>query len=179
MIIVFWVKSVGAVLIVAATTMLGFSKGYCYEQRIENLKHLLTTMERIQGDLKFNKLPFVLSLKRLSERTQGKFRFYFEKIISLMEESNINLSKAWTEAAIECDEQLKGLYMEQSDLDKLKEVGQQMVSSDEKSINELFGNYISELKKRIEQLEEDKKNRLKIYRTFGVIIGIFILIVVM
>lgn len=173
----FIVKIIGACMIVMASSLYGFNLGSCYLKRIDNLRELKKKIALLDGEVKYNKTPMRIALERIAKRKESVYSDVLLKASCLMEEdASISLGKAWE---ISINEYIDDSFnLKENDIKKLIDFGVTLENLDKDSRNSVFEGYMNELEIDIKEAMEEKDNKVKLYRTMGVVSGLFVSILI-
>lgn len=173
----FILKITGAVLLIFASSMYGFQLSNCYLKRIDNLKELKKCIILLDGELKYNNTPLRMAMKKIASRNQSVYSPFFDNVASLMENNmSMDVSKAWEDSINQIiDEKY---CLNKGDLEKLNQFGKTMGNLDSESRKSAFEGYMFEIDMDVEEVLEDKDNKVKLFRTLGVMAGLFITVLI-
>ena len=167
-------KAAGAVMVIISFSGLGFwSAGrriFCRQQLLE-LRRLLV----ILGDeIRFARTPLPEALKRIGSKASSPFSDIFCKMgESLIRHETESFYDTWTIG-------IHRLFMEScikwEDLEELDVLGKNLGSMDfEAQLNRL-NLYLRELDERLIRIQDENREKVKLYRLLGILSGIFITI---
>lgn len=174
----FILKIVGVCVLVLATSMYGFSMSNAYIKRIENLKELKKCIVLLDGELRYNSTPIRIAMDKIAQRNTSVYSMFFNAISMSMEDDNsLHLGTAWEHAVskILVDEKY---YMNDSDKKKLIEFGKTIGNLDSDSIMSAFEGYMFELENDLSESNDEKTTKVKLYKTMGILSGLFIAILI-
>lgn len=173
----FALKFVGVIILVISSALYGFSLGDAYLTRIRNLKELHKNMILLDGELMYNKTPLRMAMKKMALRTDSLYSDFFNYIANAMEDDySLEVTDAWEEAVNAIIHE-KYCFQEK-DIVKLKEFGKSIGNRDDNTRKASFENYFLELSIDIEEAVKEKDNKVTIYRTMGIMAGMFISIII-
>lgn len=173
----FALKIVGAVLLISATSMYGFQMGNAYLKRIDNLKELKKCIILLDGELKYNNTPLRIAMEKIALRNQSVFSLFFKKVAELMEcDKSMDISEAWEESVNKIINE--DYCFKDNDISKLIEFGRTMGNLDSESRQSAFEGYMFEIDMDVEEVLEDKDNKVKMFRTLGIMAGLFITVLI-
>lgn len=174
----FILKIVGACVLIMATSMYGFSMSNAYIKRIESLKELKKCIILLDGELRYNSTPIRIAMDKIAERNTSMYSLFLNKVSGAMENDNsLPLSEAWERAVNEVLENDK-YYMKVSDKRKLIEFGRTIGNLDSDSRMSAFEGYLFELENDLNESNDEKANKVKLYKTIGIMSGLFITILI-
>lgn len=167
-------KIAGAVMVIISFSGLGFwlagRRILCRKQLLE-LKRLLM----ILGDeIRFAHTPLPEALKRIGNKASPPFFDVFCKMgESLIRHETESFYDVWSAG-------VHRLFMEScikwEDLEELDVLGKNLGSMDfEAQLNRL-NLYLMELDERLKWIQEENREKVRLYRLFGILSGIFITI---
>lgn len=173
-----WIlKIAGAVLLIFSGTIYGFKMGDEYVKRISSLKDMKKYMILLDGELKYNKTPIRLALGKISLREKSSLHKFLKNVSEIMTENPLkNLKDAFEESAFILEEDES--YLRSDDIKKLMSFAGTVVNLDDESTHSSFECYIKELDMDICEALSDKDNKVKIYRTIGVMAGMLVTVII-
>lgn len=173
----FVLKIMGAVLLIFSTSMYGFQMGNAYLRRIDNLKELKKCLVLLDGELKYNSTPLRVAMEKIAVRNQSVYSTFFQKVANLMEQDvSMDVSEAWEQSV----GQLIGdnFCFNKGDLEKLIQFGKTIGNLDRESRQSAFEGYMFEIDMDVEEVLADKDNKVKMFRTLGVMAGLFLTVLI-
>lgn len=175
--VMFALKLVGVILLITSSSLYGFSLGNCYITRIANLKELHKSMILLDGELMYNKTPLRIAMKKMAARTESIYSEFFLYIAEIMEKDYaLDITGAWETAV---NKVISEKYcLKEKDKSKFLEFGKSIGNRDDNTRKASFENYFLELNLDIEEALKEKDNKVMIYRTMGVMAGMFISIII-
>ena len=157
-------------LILILATMIGrfLSKKYVY--RLEELEDIKNALNILKSKIKFTYEPLKEIFRQISQDKSNKIEEIFENMTYKLSFEDVKTS--WRDSIQEAD-----ISITQEDKDVLKELGKILGQTDADSqvseieVTETF------LDMQIEKAEENRKKNQKIYKTLGVLVGLFFVII--
>lgn len=173
----FAVKFIGACILVISTSLYGFSLSGTYLKRIESLKELKKCIVLLDGEMRYNKTPIKIAMEKISKRNTSVYSGFLKKVADIMEEDvSMQLSQAWEQGVMELTE--GDVVLSESDKHKLLEFGRTIGNLDSDSRMAAFEGYLNELEIDLCECNKDKENKVKLYKTMGIMAGLFIAILI-
>lgn len=160
-------KLVICITAIIVGSFIGFYKSNFLKIRVIQLQEILIMLEKIQTFIKYERLQTSNIIKFLSE-DKNLSNLNFLKDINLKEK---NLPKEWEKAIVQNKTKMN---LEKNDIKLLLRIGQILGSSDVKTqisqyetVNVMLINYINEA-------EKNYNDNGKLYRSLGVLGGVFV-----
>lgn len=173
----FVLKLTGVILLVVSSSLYGFSLGNAYVTRIASLKDLHKSMVLLDGELMYNKTPLRIAMKKMAARTESVYSGFFLYIAETMEQDYAtDIDKAWEDAINEVI--TESYCLREKDKIKFLEFGKTIGNRDDSTRKASFENYFLELNLDIEEALKEKDNKVMIYRTMGIMAGMFVSIII-
>lgn len=167
-------KIAGAVMVIISFSGLGFwSAGrriLCRKQMLE-LKRLLIIL---RDEIRFAHTPLPEALKRLGEKASPPFSDIFKEMgESLSFNETDSFYNVWTTGVHRLFERSR---IKWEDLEGLDMLGKNLGSMDFTAQLNRIDVYLQELEDRIKRVQEENREKVKLYRLLGVLSGIFLTI---
>ena len=163
-------KWIGFLLILSGCTGIGLSYINEYTRRIDVLTNIRGMMHYIQEMITYEKLPLAEAIGRSGQRMEGIYQTFLTEVARQMELfSGEELLLIWQEQA----QQLKKVIAKQDYqefLHCMDQTGFATASSQGAAIRQ----YEAELTERINALVAQREEKCKLYRSLGILSGIFI-----
>ena len=163
------IKIVGAFLIFSSCTFLGMKKSRELFKREKYLLNIKTALKMLEGEISFSsnylKSAF-LNIWRVSETGN----LFYDAAI-LLEEKNAQIS--WTEAVLK---NKKRLYLKDKDVEVLSILSSGLGMSDVSQQTKNIKHNISLLDVCIKEAKKEYDDSSKLYRSMGILVGIFFVI---
>lgn len=168
-------KWLGAVLLIAGTTGIGFCFKTDMQERIRQLKYMGYIMELMKSDISYYREPLPLVCARLATSVKEPYKHFFEQIYQRMEENAGNtFTLIWKE-------------------ESKKLTSRMALAGEEKKLWEQFCEYtgygdsdmqenaiaaqIHEVKRRTEEAEATAASKGKLYTSLGAAGGLLLTII--
>ena len=157
-------------LILVASTLIGKSLSKKYVYRLQELEEIENSLNILKTKIKFTYEPLKEIFRQISQDKSNKIEEIFENMTYKLSFEDVKTS--WRDSIQEAD-----ISITQEDKDVLKELGKILGQTDADSqvseieVTETF------LDMQIEKAEENRKKNQKIYKTLGVLVGLFFVII--
>lgn len=173
----FCIKIVGSICVMISSVTWGWKAGNVIEKRYGELKEIHRSFHMIYGDISCGTTSFVEIIWHVGEQSTENFRKFYRYIENEMNhKSKRKFSDIWLEGI---EIHLQGIHIEEQDISELKRVGMNLGSVDRELQLSMIQLYLKKLEYRIEELEKDKEQKIKLYRTLGTLGGIFTVIILL
>lgn len=160
-----------------ATTMTGFRIGETYRARIGNLYTLKRMAQLFEGEIRYGNAlleeVFVSCARRLPEPFATFLSQIGQKLSVL---PGVLLGDIWER---EVKESLKQTCLTRQDKEELRLFGRQLGHLDIQMQQKVIKQYESVLDRELEELQGEAQKKQKLYRTLGVLSGLFVLILLL
>lgn len=167
-------KIIGSVLVMIASSGIGFLYASEVKKRIHELEELRSLMKMILGDIRYTRATLYEAVKNAMRRHHGSFLEFLSKISeSLSASPGITLEDIWKQAVMSG---LRNVSLNTEDKQKLIRFGERICSVERETIMACFEQYIEELGTEIKEVHNTVASKVKLYRSMGVLTGIFIVV---
>ena len=164
------IKTILLIAIFSMSTTIGIQISKMYENRVKELKQFKNILNILKTKIKFTYEPLKDIFKQISQEKSNKIEEIFENMTYKLAFEDVKSS--WRDSIQEAD-----ISLNQEDKDVLKELGKVLGQTDadsQVSEIEVTENFLD---MQIEKAEESRKKNQKIYKTLGILIGLFFVIV--
>lgn len=170
-------RFIGCGLIIGASTGMGYLFGAEIRRRLEDLKAAKTIAILLRGDIRYAQTALPEALENVSKRHEGRLAPFFKRVSTdLKEFSGLTLSEIWNRAI---KEELSKTSMNKKDKECLKELGEQLGYLDKDMQMNHIDWYITQVEEDMREITLDAKDKIRLYRSLGLLFGIFITIIVL
>ena len=96
-------KLFGAVLILAAGTMIGFSKASAYARRPRQIRQLIHALQRLETEMTYGYTPLPEALLRIADQLEPQLSFMFRMAAEpLLTATGKTAGESWRDAVNAC-----------------------------------------------------------------------------
>lgn len=171
------IKGMGIVLIIAASTVLGFCYGEKFKRRLKELKDLQRGVYVLKNEINFTHSLLPDALNKVYEKCDGTIGRIFFRAAELL---NTNEEKDVYSCFMQSINEEKGqLSLTQSDLGIFLDFTKTLGEMDIDGHNDMLALTLENLKKAVEDAEHNVDKNVKMYRylgfSFGAMIGIILI----
>ena len=167
-------KLLGIVLVISASSGIGFLYAGEIKKRKRELEELCNLLKLLLGDIRYMRATLPESVNKAMNRHKGCFSEFLNKLAKCLSESpGVALSDIWKCAVIEG---LRFSSLNLEDKQMLIRFGEMIVSSERDTVISLLEQYIEELKNHIQLIHNTASVKVKLYRSLGILAGVFIVI---
>lgn len=167
-------KVFGAVLVIIASCGIGCLYADEIKRRKHELEEQYVLMRLILGDVRYMRATLSEAVNRAIKRHKGSYLEFLNEVAeSLAEAPGISLSDIWERAVTNG---LRCSALKTEDKQKMISFGESICSSECEIVISCFEEYICELKNRISELQDCMSAKGKLYRSLGLLTGLFIVV---
>ncbi len=166
-------KLIGSVLIVLATTLIGFSYATALEKRRRSLVDFQTALTMLESEITFAASPLDVAFDRISKNIASPVGAFFSELVSKTVSQELPLQKIWTDTL---DSHVKQLNLTQPDMQILLAFAAQMGKTDRENQIKNICHTLAQLKTQTELAGQVCNKNKRMYQSFGVLSGILIAI---
>ena len=168
-------KVLGIIMILLSGSLIGISFSKEYEMRIEHLRQFKKMLMLLKGEIKYNNSGIYESVITVSERIENIVGIFLRNVMENFNKNNMSLKKAW-DYAVE-NVLAPGTKLKEKELLYIKDLGTNLgITDKETQINNILS-CIEAIDLSIDELNENKVEKCKLYKTLGVVAGAFLTIV--
>lgn len=166
----------GCVLIITSSTGMGLLLGNEIRRRLEDLKSAKTIALLLRGDIRYAHTALPEALDNVAKRHEGRLGPFLRKVSEELKSFHgISFSEIWKEAM---KSELGKTALTNKDKISLAEFGEQLGYLDkDMQINHIDW-YITQVEEDMKEISMDAKEKIRLYRSLGVLFGILITILV-
>lgn len=167
-------KWIGALLLVSATTMIGYYFSTKYSERPKQIRTLIYSLQVIEAEMTYSQHPLYQLFYIVSERTPDPFNNFFHSLAEKLTKEVTNFYYLWSE---EVKVLIKQSSLRKSEADLLKQfgksLGQYNISEQQKQIHLTM----THLKRELDDAIDERDKYEKLTKSIGFLAGLFIVII--
>lgn len=170
-------KLTGCMLLIAGSTGYGFSLAHRYQGRIRLLVRLRQMTYLLKSQIRYTNATLDEALRAVGERSGGPLGELFQKAAGqIMQEEASSFYEAWKTSVDKLDPELPLSDADRKSLAAMAEhLGYLDLDAQERSL--LL--YLEELDGLIRTLQDQQREKCRLYRSLGVMAGIFLAVVIL
>jgi len=163
------IKIFGAVLIVSASTVIGFMVAEFTRKRLLQLKDLEGALIQLENEIFFTRTALPEACLSVAQKSKYPISTLFNKVSNLLQyNSSDSVYDAFHKTL---NEEIDGLYVDKEDKDILLDLAKALGESDLEGHKKIFSLAEHNLKTRIQSLEANVDKNIKMYRYLGFSLG--------
>lgn len=167
-------KVVGAVLVMIASCGIGFLFAGEINKRKQELIEQYNLIRLLLGDIRYMRATLPEAISKAMIRHRGSYSDFLKTVSDILDEApGICLSEIWKRAV---NESLKQSALKELDKQMLKNFGEAISVADRENVMMSFEQYLNELKEVIDGVSRVAGTKAKLYRSLGVLTGVFIVV---
>ena len=164
-------KLIGSILIITATTGIGFSSSKELQNHLNTLEELKKIFCLLSSELQYTHAPFAEVFSKISIKTSMPYREWLSNLSQrLMNKTRGSFWEIW---CLSIAEDLNKTNLKEDELEELKNVGKNMEYIQSLEI------YIEQLEYRIKNTREVYRSKRKLCQSMGIMGGIFLVILLL
>lgn len=169
------IKMWGIIMIIVSAATIGWQLSLNLKKRILVLETIKFIFEEISNEACFAKEVLPEILNRVIDKVDGTCKEWLHFLIErLADVGEISFAGAWKESL----EVLGDLLLPTEDTEIFENFGVQITNLNEERLKRVVSVYVKTLENRIDLLKKDYIIKSKLYKSLGVLSGIFIIIIV-
>jgi stage III sporulation protein AB len=171
------IKITGCIFIITSCTGMGWLFGTEIKKRIEDLKSAKSVALLLRGDIRYAHTALPEALENVSKRHEGRLAPFLRRVVKeLKEYSGKSFNCIWKDAM---KEELNHTSFTKKDKICLMQFGEQLGYLDkDMQINHIDW-YITQVEDDMKEIALDAKDKIRLYKSLGVLFGILITILIL
>lgn len=170
------IRIIGAVLVLGATSGLGFSMAMNLKKRMELLQHIKKMLFLLRGEIRYARAPLFEAFGNMSKVLEEPYssfcRLLSDKLTSL---DGSLFQTIWKDLV---NQTFDSTELTKEDKEQLLHLGDQMGYLDEEQQLGNIDLYLGQLELQLEDARNNLGQKTKLYHCLGVMGGIFLIILI-
>ena len=167
------IKTIGCLLILAASTFGGFIYADSFKKRVKQLNEVERAINQLQNEIEYTYTPLPEALHNVSEKCEAPIKEIFLKASQALYSNEID---SVYDAFKQCLEE-SNLNINKEDINVILDLSKSLGESDIEGHKKIFSLAKINLKKRINIAEDSMTKNVKMYRYLGFSLGAMLVIV--
>ncbi|WP_461812430.1 stage III sporulation protein AB [Faecalimonas sp.] len=168
-------KLFGCILIVFASSAMGWSKGIELKKHLVEVENMRKMFLMLRSEIAYIKSPLPEAFRHIGKRMGGIFRDWLLNLSEQMiKKKGVNFLELWSESI---EQYWRRSYLTNEDIEKLKSVGENMGYLDEKMQIGTIDLYVKQLELEIQCLQKEFVVEKRLYHCLGIMGGIFLAVI--
>ncbi len=169
------VRLIGVFVLLFSCIGTGMWMGRKEQFRMQQLGDLIRSMEFLKGEISFARTTLPDAMEQLSKHTKPPFQLLYSKLaLELKQHPGIGFGEILYEI-LACEKKNWDLLSE--DVEHFYQACSNLGYLDKEMQIHILERYIKEQEKKVEQLTSEIPQKMKLYRSLGVLGGVFLVIV--
>lgn len=161
-------------MVMFSTCGIGFMLAGEIYKRKKELEELYSLLNMMLGDIRYARSSFPESVEKAGKRHRGSYSVLLQELAVQMEEfPGVTITDIWKSAV---DTGLYQSALTGEDRRRFLEFGELLKVQERESVIAGFELYLAELKREIDNVRNVITTKTKLYRSMGILIGIFIVV---
>lgn len=169
-------KIIGIIVLIITGILLGYSLCNDYIERIYCLEAIKKALIILRGEIKHNNSSICEALENIEVGNKNVMNF-IRKVIQEYKYKKISLWEAWEKSITDYLKKESGLNKEEITI--IKDFGRNLGITDRETQLKNIDECVNEMEVSISGLKKEKKEKCKLYKTLGVLSGLFISIMLL
>lgn len=167
-------RGIGIFIIAAACILYGFLLSRDYLTRIKQLQQLYKGLLLLKGEIMYKNESIEWAMKRVGEQLDNHIGELFCNVVKTFQEKNQSIGEAWRDGFLSVlTEKTK---LTQKEYVILEDFGKTLGITDRETQINCILNQMNQLNIQMEELKANQNEKCRLYRTMGVMLGFFIMI---
>jgi stage III sporulation protein AB len=167
------IKLIGAVLIVAATTWIGFQFAKKVSERPRQLRLLKTALQSLEAEIMYGHTPLSEAAERLAKQIPKPLSWLFQSFRSRLQEGDKTVREAWNESL---NDIWKLTALKQTEQEILQQFGETLGQHDRDSQQKHIRLCITHLEREEGEAKDAQMRYEKMMKSLGFLTGLLIVI---
>lgn len=167
------IKIVGAILILFATTWIGFEVAKQLTERPRQLRALKTALQSLEAEIMYGHTPLHEASRRLSQQLSSPISEFFEKFGNKLTESETTVRDAW-------EESLKEIWgktaLKKGEFEIMKQFGETLGRHDRVSQQKQIMLTLTHLERQETEARDRQSRYEKMVKSIGFLSGLLLII---
>lgn len=169
-------KMTGMIVLIVAGGLLGYSLCDDYIERIHCLEAVRKALAILRGEINHNNSSICEALENIVVRNNYVMNF-IKKVVKECSHKKRSLWEAWDTSISDYFEKNSGLRKEEIKI--IKDFGRNLGITDRETQLKNIDACVEEIEECLRSLKSEKKEKCKLYKTLGVLSGLFISIILL
>lgn len=168
-------KILGCLMILGASTGIGFSYGERFKKRTKQLNELERCINQLQNEIVYTHTPLPEAILDVSKKSINPIKDIFEQVSSLLFFNEVdNVYEAFKNVI---DKEKDNLNLKKEDISVILDLTKTLGESDIGGQQRMFSLTLENLKKQLKSSEDSMKKNVKMYRYLGITLGAMLVII--
>lgn len=167
------IKTIGCLLILAASSFGGFAYADSFKKRVRQLNEIERAINQLQNEIEYTYTPLPEALYNVSEKCEAPINEIFSKASQALYSNEV---ESVYDAFKKCLEN-SNLSINKEDMNVILDLSKSLGESDIEGHKKIFSLSKVNLKKRVSIAEESMNKNVKMYRYLGFSLGAMLVIV--
>ncbi|MBB6454232.1 stage III sporulation protein AB [Salirhabdus euzebyi] len=166
-------KWIGAILLLCATTLIGFDIAKRLENRPRQIRQLKNALQVMEAEIVYGHSPVQEVFLRLSKQVPKPLALLFHQLYLELENKQLSLYEVWKSTL---DNFWHKTAMKKEEKEVMEQFGQTLGQHDFVQQQKHIRLALSHLDRELESAEEEKRKYGRMARSLGVLGGLFIIL---
>lgn len=172
-----YIRIAGCILIIGSSSGMGFLFANEIRRRVEDLRSAKTIALLLRGDIRYAHTALPEALENVAKRHEGRLSPFLKYVAKELHKfDGKSFQQIWKEA-IELE--LKHTSLSKKDKDGLLQLGEQLGYLDKDMQLNHIDWYINQVEDDMKEITADSKDKMRLYRSLGVLFGILVTILLL
>ncbi|MBD3108103.1 stage III sporulation protein SpoAB [Bacillus sp. AGMB 02131] len=167
------IKIVGAALIFAACTILGFQFSRHLSERPKQLRYFKTALQALEAEIMFGHIPLQEASVRLSKQMPKPVNLFFNRFSANLQTEGATVKRAWTESLKSISSMLA---LQTKDLEILEQFGETLGKHDRFQQQKQIALTMTHLEREENEALLAQSKYEKMIKSLGVLVGLLLII---
>ncbi|GGE53779.1 stage III sporulation protein SpoIIIAB [Priestia taiwanensis] len=167
------VKLIGAILIVAVTTWIGFELAKKYSDRPKQLRQLKAALQSLEAEIMYGHTPLYEAMESIAHLSKAPLSVFFQSFSKRLQEGASSVKDAWKSSL---DEVWPQTALRKEEYEILRQFGETLGQHDRESQQKYIKLAIHHLEKEEKDARDNQHKYEKMMRSLGFLLGLLLII---
>lgn len=164
-------KWIGSILILVASSGLGICQSQELKKHLDELEALQKLFYMLKSELQYTRAPFAELFEKIGNKMEKPYSVWLLNLSRRLREKGTG--SFWEIWCLSIAEDMQVLYLKKEELEELKNVGKSL------EYTESLDLYMEQMEYRITHTRKAYETKRKLYRSMGIMGGIFLVILLL
>ncbi|WP_342561986.1 stage III sporulation protein SpoIIIAB [Paenibacillus sp. FSL R7-0345] len=169
-------KLLGAVLVVLAGTLAGFTRAAQYADRPRNIRGLIAALQRLETEILYGYTPLPEALRRIGQQSKGPLQAFFTAAADEMSPPLDHSAEEAFKRAMELH--FRSAALKGAEKEILRQLSCTLGTSDRSNQSTHIALALQQLKQEETAAREDQGKYEKMSKSLGLLLGVLIVILI-
>lgn len=168
-------KIIGCILILCSTSGMGHLYAGEIKRRQEDIRSCRRIALLLRGDIRYAQTPLPEAFENVAKRHEGRLSLFVQNLAEKLKERNgLSFAEIWGQA----EESLNNTSLNKKDKELLHQLGESLGYLDKEMQINTIDSFLDQTEETIKELSNEMSSQMKLYKSIGIMTGIFVIILI-